>query len=76
MEVVNADPSELHKLAIELDLNVNQVEQEARLRLEHECQKTAEVKEDEESIKLMKQTLFLERILEAYGEGNANCKVN
>lgn len=71
MEVVNSDPSELQRLAYELDLNVNEMEQEARLRLEEEAEATQMVKDDEESIKLMKQTLFLERILEAFGDNSS-----
>lgn len=54
MEVVNSDPSELERLAYELDLNVDEMEQEARLRLEEECGTDEMVKDDHESIKLMK----------------------
>lgn len=65
-EVVDADPEEFVNLAIALDLDEKEMEEEARLRLTEEGHLNLAVQQDEESIRLMKQALLLEKLLSNY----------
>ena len=60
---MDADPEEFVNLAIALDLDEKEMEEEARIRLAEEGHLNLAVKQDEESIRLMKQALLLEKIL-------------
>ena len=65
---MDADPEEFVNLAIALDLDEKEMEEEARIRLAEEGHLNLAVKQDEESIRLMKQALLLEKILSNYDE--------
>ena len=56
-------------MAIALDLDAKEMEEEARIRLAQEGQLNLATDQDEESIRLMKQALLLEKII-------ANCQEN
>ena len=68
-EVVDADPEEFVNLAIALDLDEKEMEEEARLRLAEEGHLNLAIQQDEESIRLMKQALLLEKLLSNYENG-------
>ena len=65
---MDADPEEFVNLALALDLDEKEMEEEARIRLTEEGHLNLAVKQDEESIRLMKQALLLEKILANYDE--------
>ena len=62
-EVVDADSQEIRNLTSALDLDEQQMEEEARVQLARDGHQTIAVNQDKESIKLMKQALLLEKIL-------------
>ena len=53
-----------------LHLDENEMEQEARVRLAEENDRTLAAQQDMESIKLMKQALLLEKILANFDDAN------
>lgn len=52
------------------------MEEEARVRLAEESDKTLAAQQDQESIRLMKQALLLEKILANFDDGNSSHMLN
>ena len=65
---MEADQEDFVNLAIALDLDEKEMEEEARIRLTEEGHLNIAAKQDEYSIRLMKQALLLEKILSNYDE--------
>ena len=59
-----------------LHLDEKEMEQEARVRLAEENDRTLAAQQDMESIKLMKQALLLEKILANFDDTNQAALVN
>lgn len=71
-DVGGADPEEFQNLALALDIDAKEMEEEARIRLAQEEHLNLAAKQDEESIRLMKQALLLEKILANCGESSCD----
>lgn len=59
-----------------LQLDEKEMEEEARVRLAEESDKTLAAQQDQESIRLMKQALLLEKILANFDDGNSGHRLN
>lgn len=74
-EVIDADSQEFKNLTTALDLDEQEMEEEARTRLAQEGQQTIALKQDEESVRLMKQALLLEKILANFDTSSFNLQL-